>query len=242
MKKLLYLPLLLISFCSAMEVQKVKPNLREKQNLKTIVFDFDGTLADTLSIAIDVFNQLSDEYGYKPIKNIDDFKNKSLVEIIKQDLGVLPDQINSYIKKATGIMFNQINKANLFDGIPNTLSELSKNYEIAIISSNSKENISSVLEKNNIKNIGFIDSDSSISGKDETINHFMEKHNLKPQEIIYVGDEVRDIQACKKIGVKIIAVSWGYNSKEILDLEKPDYLVNKPHEIVDVLQKITGEL
>ena len=66
----------------------------------------------------------------------------------------------------------------------------------------------------------------------------MEKHNLKPQEIIYVGDEVRDIQACKKIGVKIIAVSWGYNSKEILDREKPDYLVNKPIEIPKILKNI----
>ncbi|MFC1894992.1 HAD-IA family hydrolase [Candidatus Dependentiae bacterium] len=231
--------LILIIFANCSEsIQKKEQNLTKKDyQLKLICFDFDGTIANTLHIAMDCVNQLSDEYNYIPIKNISLFRNKNMHEIIRKNLGLWLYQVPMYVKKIKSIMFKQIHKANIFNEMPKLLSQLSKNYKIAIITSNSKKNVEVVLKKAEIQNIDFIHSDSSIFGKGLVIKNFIKKHNLSNKEIIYVGDEVRDIRACKKIGVKIISVSWGYNSGELLIKEKPDYLVNKPYEIYEILKK-----
>ena len=66
----------------------------------------------------------------------------------------------------------------------------------------------------------------------------MKENQLNPSEIIYVGDQVRDISACRKINCKIIAVSWGYNSKSRLIKGNPDFLVDKPKDILQIVKKL----
>jgi phosphoglycolate phosphatase len=58
-----------------------------------------------------------------------------------------------------------------------------------------------------------------------------------PDNVLYVGDEVRDIVACKKAGVKIAWVDWGYDLKEAVADEKPDYLISNPLEIISIVTK-----
>ena len=62
----------------------------------------------------------------------------------------------------------------------------------------------------------------------------MVKQALHPSNVLYVGDEVRDIEAAKKAGIRIAAVTWGYNSKKALEAYKPDYLVTKPEELLQI--------
>ena len=63
----------------------------------------------------------------------------------------------------------------------------------------------------------------------------MKKYNLKKQETIYVGDEFRDIKASKKAKVDIISVTWGFDSVELLQKGKPEYLVTKPSQIPEII-------
>jgi len=53
--------------------------------------------------------------------------------------------------------------------------------------------------------------------------------------VYFVGDEVRDIEAGKKAGINTIAVSWGYNTKAALDKEHPDYLIDFPLELENII-------
>lgn len=64
------------------------------------------------------------------------------------------------------------------------------------------------------------------------------KYNINPLEVIYVGDEDRDIIAAKKTKIKTIAVTWGFNTNEKLSRENPDYLVDSPIQIVEALQDL----
>ena len=61
------------------------------------------------------------------------------------------------------------------------------------------------------------------------------KQQINPHEVIYVGDEERDIIASKKARIKNIAVTWGFNSKEKLSREKPDYIVDSPMQIIEIV-------
>ncbi len=63
------------------------------------------------------------------------------------------------------------------------------------------------------------------------------KHKIKNNEVIYVGDEDRDIIASKKVKIKTIAVTWGFNSKNKLIKENPDYLVDSPIQITKQILK-----
>ena len=53
--------------------------------------------------------------------------------------------------------------------------------------------------------------------------------------VFYVCDEVRDIEAARKSGIKSIAVTWGYNTKGALIKENPDFLVNSPDELRNII-------
>lgn len=213
----------------------------------TIIFDFDGTIANSLPLCVSCLNLLSKEYGHKAIDNLEQvelFRNKKLENIIKQDLNLSWYQYYGYGKKLKQMISEQSAYINCFDGIKELIETLSKDYKIGIITSNLETTVKNVLEKAGIKNIDFIFSSkghSSIKqivyGKSSVIKEFLNKNNLDKNNVLYISDEVRDIQACKKVGIKMLAVTWGYNSKELLAKEQPDYLVDEPVEILKILQK-----
>ena len=207
-------------------------------NIKMIIFDFDGTIADTLPITIKCINQLSSQYGYQTFEQEEDlqkYRDKGVREIIFNCLGLKYYQVPMYTVKGKKLIKQYLKEMRVFEGIQEALKILSKKYKIAILTSNSGEVVDAVLKKSMINEVDYIHSDSSIFGKHLSIKKFLLKHNLNKDDIIYVGDEMRDIEACKKVGVKMISVSWGYNSKRALEKLTPDYLVESVDELLSVL-------
>jgi phosphoglycolate phosphatase-like HAD superfamily hydrolase len=64
-----------------------------------------------------------------------------------------------------------------------------------------------------------------------------DSHKLDPSKVFYIGDETRDIEAAKKAGIKSIAVTWGYNTKAILDNSNPDFLCESTDALKETIQK-----
>ncbi|HSX39536.1 MAG TPA: HAD-IA family hydrolase [Candidatus Saccharimonadales bacterium] len=207
--------------------------------IKTIIFDFDGTLADTRQIVQDIFNQLAPKYGFKLITDaeIENLRDHSAREFFKS-LRVNPFKIPSLIKTAKAGMAEKIKYAKAFDGIAEMLCELKNlQFTLGVLTSNSVENVQTFLDNNKLTQLDFIDSENDLFGKDKALNALIKKFNLVKSEVIYVGDETRDIDACKKAGVKIIAVTWGFNSEKALNQLKPDFLINNPAELVEIVKE-----
>ena len=201
---------------------------------KHIVFDFDGTLADTFDI---IKNIALKEYGEYDV-DVDLFKHvgaKGLLKKVNIPRWKLPQMmlhVSSKLRKSKEI--------NLFPDIIEMIIELKSNYKLGIVSSNSNEIIYETLKKFELKDMfDFIYSESSLFGKHLVLKRMCKKHRLNSRNVIYVGDEDRDIIAAKKAGIKTIAVTWGFNSKEKLSRENPDYLVDSPMQILEVLSQIT---
>ena len=112
---------------------------------------------------------------------------------------------------------------------------VNRGYRLAIISSNSEGNIRRLLEKHKVEGIEEVYCSSNILGKETVIRRFLKNFRLQPSEVMYVGDEHRDVVACKKSGVRVIWVGWGYDSPEVVRPENPDFMVSKPAEILDIL-------
>ena len=205
---------------------------------KVIVFDFDGTLADTLDALVKITNRLALEFGYPPTTpdELPKLRNLSSREIIRQS-GVSLFKIPFFLKKIREYLHQDILNLKTIPGIQEALVQLKhEGYSLGILTSNSEENVKLFLQKYEMQDLfNFIYSETSLFSKDKSLRKLMKKNNLSLDEILYVGDETRDIEASKKIQIQVIAVTWGFNSGEILAKHNPDFLIQQPSELIEVL-------
>jgi len=205
--------------------------------IKYVIFDFDGTLVDSKDIAIASINKLSEKYKFKRIieEEIEHLRKLSIVEKCKA-LNVPVYKLPIWAVEFYTLYRNAMKSLHMFEGVREMLFELkNRGYEVAIISSNSEQIIREFLKKHKVDIINKIHCSKNIFGKDKIIKRFLSKNKLSSSQVIYVGDEHRDIVACKKNNIKVIWVGWGFDVLETLEDETPDYVVNKPEEILSIL-------
>jgi phosphoglycolate phosphatase-like HAD superfamily hydrolase len=207
---------------------KIKPN--------TIVFDFDGTIADTLNFQIDLYNTLAKKEGFMQINsdNLDLVKSKGMREVVKMakiPMYKFPGMINQLRNQ----LARKINQAPLVGGIEEMLFALKKNYQLGILTSNRKDIVEGYLKDKKLDVFDFVYSALNMFGKDKVIKKMLKEQDLRAEEVLYIGDEVRDIEACQKCGLPIVAVSWGFNNRQALEDHGPDYLIDRPAELLEIL-------
>jgi len=206
--------------------------------IKTLIFDFDGTIADTLPHIIAIANSFVKEYGIKKItkKDLELLKGKTPWQIMKE-FKIPPYKVPFIVLKVQSLLHKEMNKVKIFPGIKSTLKALKKkNMSIGILSSNSKKNVMAFLKKNNMNMFDFIHSENNLFGKSKALRNIMRRYKIEREDVIYVGDEVRDIKACKKAKIPIISVSWGFNKYSLLKKYKPDYIIRKPKELLRIVE------
>ncbi|QSJ14876.1 HAD-IA family hydrolase [Nostoc sp. UHCC 0702] len=208
---------------------------------KVIIFDFDGTLADTVDALVGIANRLAVEFDYVQItqEELALLRNFTSREIIKYS-GISLLKIPFLLKKVKSELKNKIHEFKPIPGIREALIELqNQGYRLGIITSNSQDNVTAFLKMNELDNLfDFIYSGVTIFGKTTIINNVLRQKQLKPQSVIYVGDETRDIEASKKANIKVIAVTWGFNSPEVLAKQNPDFLIDQPSELLEVMKNV----
>ncbi|MBF2015682.1 MAG: HAD-IA family hydrolase [Rivularia sp. T60_A2020_040] len=208
---------------------------------KVIIFDFDGTIADTVDALVTIANGLAVEFSYAQItsEELAILRNLTSREIFKYS-GVSLFKIPFLLKKVKRELKNKIPELKPILGIQSALIELKDNgNRLGIITSNSKDNVKEFLKINNMDSLfEFIHTGVTIFGKTTIINNVLRQKQLKTQEVIYVGDETRDIEASKKANIKVIGVTWGFNSEEALVKQNPDFLIHHPQELVEVIKNI----
>lgn len=206
--------------------------------IKAIIFDFDGTIGDTYQAVVDITNGLSLEFGYKPLDKETSLllKNLSSREIVKQS-EVSLFKLPFLVKRIQTEMGKQIEYLAPITGIPEVLTELKRQgYILGIITSNAENNVIAFLEKQKLAHLfDFIYSGATLFGKHRIINKVAKKYHLAKTEIIYVGDETRDIRSAKKSKVAVVAVTWGFQSESILRKYNPTFLAQKPSDILDAV-------
>jgi phosphoglycolate phosphatase len=207
-------------------------------SVKVVIFDFDGTLADTLNAIVSISNRLAGEYGYKPTapEELTQIRNLSSREIVKQS-GISLFKLPFLLKRVRADLRNDIQQLNPIVGIKESLIKLqAEGNRLGILTSNSEENVKVFLLKHEMLELfSFIYSETQLFSKHKTLINFIKRNKLNPEDVIYVGDETRDIEAAKKINSKVIAVSWGFNTKEALAKHNPDFLIHQPSELLDVM-------
>lgn len=124
--------------------------------------------------------------------------------------------------------------------MPETIKQLhSDGYKIFILSSNSVEAIRDVLKKYDLDEyVMRIYSGATLFGKAKRLNSFFKKEHLSKEQCVYIGDEVRDIEATKQVGLKCIAVEWGYSAPAKLKMYKPEAMASSPKLISTAIKSL----
>jgi phosphoglycolate phosphatase len=188
------------------------------------IFDFDGTLADSFPFFIRVFNQLAEQHGFKGIdpRLAPDFRHYNARQMMEQ-VGMPAWKLPFVAKSFISLMRQNAASISLFEHVDDMLLHLaSKGVTLAIVSSNSYDNVSQILGPANTKLISQFECGMSIFGKPVRIQNVLKKTAIPCCEVIYIGDQVTDLEAARKEKVAFGAVSWGYGTIESLREHLPD--------------------
>ena len=206
---------------------------------KCVVFDFDGTLADTEEKAFNIYNELATKYKYSTVtmEELQHIKNLHIKEI-KEIVDIPFYQFPRALRDGQKMMRKESTEIHSFSpDIHNFFTELRKETDhIGILTSNIKKTVAQFLITYDISHeIEFIMC-SALMSKAKKIKKVLRKYDIKPSEMLYVGDEVRDIEACHKVGVDVIAVKWGYNTPLALEKCEPTFMIENLWNVIDIVK------
>lgn len=206
---------------------------------RLIVWDFDGTLADSLPGMVAIFNRLAPELGYKPVTDVAAARGLTTRQFLKQhgiSLWRLPKLVRKYHAAAAG----HADAVKLAAGLADVLADLAaRGHRLGVLSSNREDNIRRTLRANGVEHhFAFVIGYPRLFGKGKALRRILKADGLAAADVLYVGDEVRDVEAARKAGVAVAAVTWGFHAEPLLRANRPDYVVSDPWELLHVVSAV----
>jgi len=202
-----------------------------------LLFDFDGTIADSIRPLYTLMNMLAPRFGRDPIswEEFDLLRDMTVPQIIKhlklpihKIAGTIPLVLAEYRKI--------VHTLDPCPGIVELLKALSDQHiSYALLSSNSTENVYAFLERHRLQGFDWVEGTDGILAKHRRLARQIRKHHLHKNELYYIGDESRDVEAAKRCKIKGIAVTWGFHTEAHLLAAQPEYLVREPMRILEIV-------
>ena len=188
------------------------------------IFDFDGTLADSFPFFASVFNRLAEQHGFKRITPqmapaFRHYSTRQIMEQLEMPAWKLPVIGKSFIS----LMRENAASIPLFADVDEMLAALAnRGVILAIVSSNSFDNVNAILGPANAKLFSQFECGMSIFGKSSRIARVLGKAGVARSEAIYIGDQGTDADAAHSQQIAFGAVAWGYGSIESLREHSPE--------------------
>lgn len=204
---------------------------------KLVIFDFDGTLADSADWVRRTINQVADRYRFKRIAD-DEFAmlrgrdNRAIM----RHLGVPAWKLPLIANHMRGLMSRDADQIRLFTGAGDLLRRLhAGGVALAIVTSNSEDNVRSILGAENAALIEYYECGASIFGKAAKFRRVLKRSGIGPAQTLCIGDEARDIEAATVLGLASGAVTWGYATADLLRSHGPTLVLDSMDEIAALL-------
>ena len=204
--------------------------------IKLAIFDFDGTLADTYPLFMDSLDVLAATHGFRRLAchERQRLRGLSATEVIRElqlPLWKVPAVLSDFRK----IMRRRIDEARLFSGMASVLCAMvQKDIKVAIATSNSIDNVRAILGDPLLSRFAMLECGSTLFGKSHRLRRILKKTEVMRAQAIYIGDEIRDAEAAKKMGISFGAVAWGYTDVDVLLRTNPFKVFRTPTDILAI--------
>ncbi|NEP62367.1 MAG: HAD hydrolase-like protein [Symploca sp. SIO2G7] len=208
--------------------------------MTVLIFDFDGTIADTLDTIVTITNRLAVYYGYPQTtpERLKYLRTLSTAELLNQS-NIPLFQVPFLMRRVRRELRNDIDSIQTFTHLSEVLLRLANDgHPMMIASSNAPSTIGYFLERHGLAQVfSEIYGNIGLLGKARSLRRIMRRHRLLPEEVLYIGDETRDIESAHCQGLAVASVSWGFSDRIALEAQGPTFLVDTPEE----LYKTIGE-
>jgi phosphoglycolate phosphatase len=201
-----------------------------------VILDFDGTLAHSFPLFKEASVAAAHKFGLRvPLAEdeaaLRQMQYKEVVKFFGIPFWKLP-WVMLWMKR---YMLQNAARIPVVEGWQQVLQQWQElGVAWAIVSSNRRATIEFFLRNHHLPMPHFWATNVAILGKQRYVQKILNKSKTPLAKCCYVGDEVRDVQMAKRLGLKSYAVVWGYNSKERLALEQPDAWVHTPTDLLDL--------
>ncbi len=190
---------------------------------KLIIFDFDGTLADTFPSFARVFDQAADKYGFK---RLDHERQHALRGLDARQIMAHHEiplwKVPAIARFMRVRMADDIANIKLFAGIDHVLRALhAQGVVLTIVTSNSPGNVRAILGPDLLTLFSHLECGAQLFGKLPKVRKVLAATGIAPEHAMLIGDEIRDAKAAADAGIDFGAVAWGFNHVDALIARNP---------------------
>ena len=204
----------------------------------TAIFDFDGTIADSLELAIAAYNRLAPRFGVKTVEpsELPRLRLLSGKEVLREH-GVVFWKLPFLVRSMRLALREHMDTLQPLPNVAPALRALAAaGVRCCILSTNSSANIRRFLVNHDLHVFEHVAGGASMFGKARALRRLIRRANLDPRSTLYIGDEVRDLAAARAANIGSVAVTWGYAHRDALRARAPSYVVDTPDELLAIFR------
>jgi len=204
---------------------------------RIIIFDMDGTLADSYPWFLTVVNTAAEKFRFRRVELGDEDVLRRLdARGILKWLGVPRWKLPLIANHMRELKSQHLAEIPLFSGVPDLLRSLSEaGIRVAIVTSDSEANARQTLGPENVRLIDWFACGASMFGKAAKFRQVLRQSGITAGDAMAIGDEIRDAEAADRAGIAFGAVTWGYTHPDALRDARPAHLFDDFNEIAATL-------
>jgi phosphoglycolate phosphatase len=202
------------------------------------LFDFDATLADSLPWFHQATHRLASQFGFTPVplEKIDDFRQREATHILAE-VNLPLWKVPRVVTAMRRLMSEEIERIHLFPGIAECCeAAIRHGWRLGVVSSNAEANVRRVLGPELSARFSVFECGASLLGKASKLRRAVRRVGATPEQAIYIGDEVRDLDAATEAGLAFGAVTWGWNDRAAFAARQPAVIFNSIAELTAFLR------
>ncbi|CDR30855.1 Phosphoglycolate phosphatase [Acholeplasma oculi] len=210
--------------------------------IRTIIFDLDGTILDTIQDLTNAVNYTLNQFKLPNITSVEakSFLGYGASYLLNQAKKTSPIHTEDLLKIYIPYMesHNQI-ESQPYEGIMDLLNELKGKYRLGIVSNKHQEALDMVVDKYFKGYFDVVIGDQVNQPKKPDpypLLKAIQDLDSSIHETLYIGDTEVDLKTAKNAHVKVVAVTWGFRSLDELKREKPNFIIDEPKQLKDLIK------